>query len=89
MKCSIIMIMGYSSGSALFARTKRSSEKEIYLMEIITCDPAIYTISLVENQNDLELDFKVFFFADSWVRLLTGMDRNAPERTGMDRNGPP
>ena len=25
----------------------------------------------------------------TWVRLLTGMDRNAPERTGMDRNGPP
>ena len=26
---------------------------------------ALWYISLVENQNDLELDFKVFFFVDS------------------------
>ena len=31
------------------------------------------------------LKFQIFF----GVRLLTGMDRNALERTGMDRNGPP
>ena len=63
--------------------------------------PVLLSFSPISQQDDLSYfpgqsgagnqvkKSKAKVSKQSGVRLLTGMDRNAPERTGMDRNGPP
>ena len=52
-----------SSHTDHFGIQKRDSEES--LLTFVSLFPRSKYYSPVENQNDLELDFKVFFFADS------------------------
>ena len=57
---SVCIRLGFSCNARTFARTKKlinSKSLPNYKYNLIT--------SPVEKQNDLELDFKVFFFVDS------------------------
>ena len=45
--------------------TLNSSWIALCTLNVFFCTNKFETVSLVENQNDLELDFKGFLFADS------------------------